>query len=544
MAFTTYMRHLCAITVLFPMLAAAQAPVIDKGGVESAATNTTLSYIAPQMLVTIKGQHLAGFTEIASGWPLPETLGGATVTFDGVAAPLLYASAAQINVQAPSSLVLRQGTIDGRCSPTSVVVTTAAGSSAAYPVCVNFPAPGIFTQDGSGCGQATAFNIRTDGSLALNTPRSSLDPGKDLGLAVFLTGQGSFNGRLDGVPWTYDPSAYLAGGYGITPTLGYPGLTNKWDLTTQYAGPAPGTAGLDQLNALGHWGGLPQGCHVPLYLVYPGVVSQLVDVSIKAGGGACADPPEGTLGVITWQQTVVSDTGGPVTSATITAQFIQSDGLGFWQPGAAPEGPEGPLTPVPAACDISLPTTLDAGVLEISGPSSPATLNPSIENGRQTYQINAGSLQGGTYKVTGLGGGQVGPFNATGNIPAPIAISSHLGSGTHLTPDANSGYTFTWTGGADDSIVTAQFIASGIYQTVASVSASAGSISVGDIILGSGPCAIFCPVPIGIPQGQSVEVIFTQSPPQAPSLPFQAAGLGMGGELTWKYVWDFRGLSN
>src|SRR5579862_8690774 len=138
MAFATHMRHLCAITVLFPMLAAAQAPVIDKGGVESAATNTTLSYIAPQMLVTIKGRHLAGFTEVASGWPLPQKLGGAMVTFDGVAAPLLYASSGQINVQAPTSLVLRQGTIAGTCSPTSLVVTTGAGSSAAYPVCVNF----------------------------------------------------------------------------------------------------------------------------------------------------------------------------------------------------------------------------------------------------------------------------------------------------------------------------------------------------------------------------------------------------------------------
>ncbi|MGA2136362.1 MAG: hypothetical protein ABSH50_29070 [Bryobacteraceae bacterium] len=540
------MGRFCLILAVFPILAAAQAPVIDNGGVESAATNTTLSYIAPQMLVTIKGQHLAGFTESASGWPLPETLGGATVTFDGVAAPLLYASPVQINAQAPSSLVLRQGTIDGICSPTSVVVTTGAGSSAAYQVCVNFPAPGIFTQDASGCGQATAFNVHADGSLALNTPRSSLDPGKDLGLAIFLTGQGAFNGRMDGVPWTYDPSAYLPGGYGITPTLGYPGLTNEWDLTAQYAGPALGTAGIDQVNALGQWSGAPQGCHVPLYLVYPGVVSQLVDVSIQSGGGACSDP-QGTLGVITWQQTTVSRTGATTTSAAITAQFIQSDGLGFWPPVPAPQGPYGPLTPVPAACDVSLPTTLDAGTLQVSGPSvGSVTVNPSTENGRQTYAVVTAPLQGGAYQVTGLGGAQVGAFNANGNIPAPIAIGSNLQPGTQLATDSNGGYTFTWTGGTDDSVVTAQFIWAGYYQGVASVSASAGSISVGDIVpvSGTGPCAIFCPPAIGIPRGQSVEVIFTQSPPQAPSLPFQAPGLGFGGELTWQYVWDFRNLSN
>jgi hypothetical protein len=46
-----------------------------------------------------------------------------------------------------------------------------------------------------------------------------------------------------------------------------------------------------------------------------------------------------------------------------------------------------------------------------------------------------------------------------------------------------------------------------------------------------------------IPTG-NVEVIVTQTPSQAPSQPFSAPGLGQGAEATWKYVWDFRGLTN
>ena len=46
-----------------------------------------------------------------------------------------------------------------------------------------------------------------------------------------------------------------------------------------------------------------------------------------------------------------------------------------------------------------------------------------------------------------------------------------------------------------------------------------------------------------IPDGD-VEVVITQTPADAPSQPFNAPGLAWGGQGTWKYTWDFRGLSN
>ncbi|MGD0360573.1 MAG: hypothetical protein ABSC93_06860 [Bryobacteraceae bacterium] len=70
---------------------------------------------------------------------------------------------------------------------------------------------GVFTQDSSGCGQAVAYNVHADGSVSLNTPQNSLDPDKDAGLTIYLTGLGGldFTDRPNGLPWTYNPSDNL-----------------------------------------------------------------------------------------------------------------------------------------------------------------------------------------------------------------------------------------------------------------------------------------------------------------------------------------------
>jgi hypothetical protein len=412
------------------------------------------------------------------------------------------------------------------------------------------PSLGVFTLDMSGCGQAVAFNVHADGSIALNTPQNSLDPEKDWGLTFFLTGLMYFSDRVDGQPWTYNPADNLEplnAESDFFVAFGYPELTGFAGLGPQYIGPAPGTAGVDQINAAVERSGVPQGCHVPMYVRSSYNSSQLVDVSIQPGGGQCVDPPADTLGTISWQQTTVSDTSGKKTSAAISAQFIQSNGLGFPTPVGLQAGEINvgdPLFPSPAACVESLPSFLDAGALTLSGPGlSSATMTPSNANAAGTYSVAppGGVIQGGTYQVSGSGGSQVGPFNASAKIPAPIQITGDLQPGATIAPDSNGNYTFTWTGGADTDIVTVQ-----IERVSESTSASAGSISIPNTPIGS--CFVTCLPPIYPGTGQ--EVIFTQGPPlsfssanQSLSIPFSAPGLGMGGEMTWKYVFDFRDLT-
>jgi len=601
------MRRLCLLMAPALLLAAprafAQAPVIET--VENTASNLTLASIAPEMLITIRGQNLATSRASASGYPLPTTLGGAEVVFYGsgytLLASLYYASPTQINGVVPNGI---QGT--------SIVVSTKAGFSAPYNVpliAANAPYAigqlGIFSQDTSGCGQAVAYNVHQDGSISLNTPQNSLDPEKDAGLTIYLTGLGAanFDDLQDGVPWTYNPTDNLAPQVVSSVTFGAPEWTaTASKLTLSYLGPAPGKVGIDQANALGGWKGWPQGCKVPLSLTlfqplvddniaYPPVslpavvgplsYSQLVDVSIHPGGGACADPSDSTLGLITWQKSTVSDAGGTSSTEAVSAQFIQSEGLGFPQPPTGPPFPSpvfppnpngavyGSFVAPPPACSASLPNTLNAGALALSGPGIHAiALEPSNQDGRLTYQaaLTPGTLQGGSYQVTGAGGGQVGPFTANANIPAPIANistldanfeTSNLQPGTKLeTPceiinphpifPCGQAYTFTWTGGDDRSIITVQLIVGNFFRAAASAYAGAGTLSIyegyapypglcGPVLLNEG-CTL-------MPEGD-VEVIVTQTPYHAPSQPFSAPGLGWGGESTWKYVWDFRGLTN
>ena len=56
---------------------------------------------APGSIISIYGTGLAQSTDQARSYPLPMTLGGASVTVNGVPAPLFYASSTQINAQIP-----------------------------------------------------------------------------------------------------------------------------------------------------------------------------------------------------------------------------------------------------------------------------------------------------------------------------------------------------------------------------------------------------------------------------------------------------------
>ena len=331
-------------------------------------------------------------------------------------------------------------------------------------------------------------------------------------------------------------------------------MTGAGVLTPSYMGPAPGKIGVDQVNALGQWKGGPQGCRVPMYLTdYSSAASQLVNVSIHTGGGACVDPPGGTLGMITWERTSISDVGVASSRDAVVAQFIQAEELGFPDPGVSFAYAGGTtcclLPPQPAICDASLPATLDAGDLRFSGPGiGSLTLAPSTQNGRITYEavLPAGTLQGGDYQVAGSGGAQVGVFAAKAHIPAPIAITNKLEPGTRLLNESTNDFTLQWTGGDDSSLVTVQVIVrSSNFQLTTAAYASAGPLMISGSIF-QGPCMFSC-VPMFIPPGD-VELIVTQSPvtqyPLAPIQPFTAPGLGIGGEQTWKYVFDFRGLKN
>src|SRR6266853_1356317 len=77
----------------------AQVPVVNPDGVANAADSE--KPVTPGSLISIYGVNLATRAESAAVIPLPKSLAGVTVSFNGMAAPLLFVSAGQINAQLP-----------------------------------------------------------------------------------------------------------------------------------------------------------------------------------------------------------------------------------------------------------------------------------------------------------------------------------------------------------------------------------------------------------------------------------------------------------
>jgi uncharacterized protein (TIGR03437 family) len=185
--------------------------------------------VAPGELVTIQGEMLGPAAGLPfSTNPIAPALGGTQVLFGTAQAPLLYVSSTQINAVVPWSVAGQ--------SAITVVVEGAAGSTSVN-VAVATAAPGVFTQNATGTGQAIAVN--QDGTM-----NSAANP----------AAAGSY------------VSVYFTGG-GVTDPPGLTGSVNDDVVTTlaasfsatvggvqgmvTFAGSAPGfVGGVNQMNIL------------------------------------------------------------------------------------------------------------------------------------------------------------------------------------------------------------------------------------------------------------------------------------------------------
>ena len=189
---------------------------VSAGSTVSAVTNAASNLagpVAPGELVVLYG---AGLGETR------------TVLFNGVAAPVLYASDGQVGTVAPYAVA----------GPSVQVVAQSAGAASAPVAVAVAPAiPGVFTADGSGRGQAAAVN--QDGSR--NSGSAPAQAGSVL--SFFATGEGQtsppgVDGKLGAVPLP-EPVAR------VSVTLG--GVA----AAVRYAGGVPGQiAGTMQVNVV------------------------------------------------------------------------------------------------------------------------------------------------------------------------------------------------------------------------------------------------------------------------------------------------------
>ena len=200
--------------------------------------SNTASYapgqIAPGMITLFQGKGLGPANlqtfELNSGGFIEKALGSAKVLFDGVSAPIIYASDAALAAIVPYGVAGK--------SVSNVVVQYNGISSTPMSVPVTTSQPGIFTADASGKGAAAALN--QDGTL--NTATNPAKAGSVI--VLYLTGDGVETPQpVDGKIVTTAPFPAAAAG-SVTVSIG------GKPAQMAYAGAAPyAVAGLMQVNA-------------------------------------------------------------------------------------------------------------------------------------------------------------------------------------------------------------------------------------------------------------------------------------------------------
>ncbi len=205
------------------------------------AASYAANAVSPGELVTLFGYGIgpstaAGMT-VVSGYAAT-SVQGTTVDIDGKAAPIVYLSRDQITVQVPYTVTLGASKTVSVNNNSVIATGTVATASAA---------PGVFTLDGSGIGQAAALTFsQSSGLYAVNGAPAPARIG-DI-VILYLTGEGDYATSITPrtgyiVPSTLTPLPQLS----PVPTVTIGGAA----AVVQYAGPmVGGILGLLQINAV------------------------------------------------------------------------------------------------------------------------------------------------------------------------------------------------------------------------------------------------------------------------------------------------------
>lgn len=232
--------------------------VVTVGNISTitAITNSAsyaIGAISPGEIISIFGSNIGPSTpaELSiSGGYVQTALSGVSVAIDGQAAPIVYVSASQVSVQVPYNA--RLGTAAMGTART-FVLTYGTATPASTTVDIVASAPGLFTLNASGVGEALVLNYNSStGGYSVNSAQNPAAVGQTV--VFFLTGEGDYANAVYSpetgfvVPLTPPVSTGVYPELSTLPTvtIGSTAVTN-----VAYAGPIPGSMlGLLQINAV------------------------------------------------------------------------------------------------------------------------------------------------------------------------------------------------------------------------------------------------------------------------------------------------------
>jgi uncharacterized protein (TIGR03437 family) len=237
-------------------------PSINPGGLANAASFAPGAPVAPGSIATAFGNFSVSSPSAASDSPLPTSLSGLSLQFNGaIDAPLFYASGGQVNLQVPWELA----------GQAQALLTATLGAQTSLPQTVNLApfAPGIFTTSAQGTGQGAIL----DTSYRLVDASNPAMPGSVV--LIYCTGLGAVSNQpASGSPAPIDPLAETT----ARPTVTIGGAP----ATVGFAGLVPGLVGEYQVNAEVP-SGSATGNAVAVAIAIGGVTSNTVIMAVKAG---------------------------------------------------------------------------------------------------------------------------------------------------------------------------------------------------------------------------------------------------------------------
>jgi trimeric autotransporter adhesin len=248
-----------SLTVSNPAPGGAAGPAaVTVGNVStiSAITNAA-SYIpgaiSPGEIIAIFGENLgpaAAADLTISGGFVETSLGGVTVTIDGQAAPIVYASSSQVSVQVPYAA--RLGT-QALGTARTFVLTYGTATPASTTVDIVATVPGLFTLNASGAGAALVLNYNAaTGAYSINSSSNPAAIGSTV--VFFLTGEGDYASSAYSPETGFIVPLTPPASTGVYPQLSTPpavSIGGTVATAVNYAGPIPGSMlGLLQLNVV------------------------------------------------------------------------------------------------------------------------------------------------------------------------------------------------------------------------------------------------------------------------------------------------------
>ena len=238
-------------------------PVIDAGGVVSAASNAPRQPLAPGSYISVYGNNLSLSSNSASTLPLQTQLGGTQVILAGEPLPLTYAGNGQINAIVPFDTPVN--------TQQQLIVQDAATLSVPEPVVLSTAQPAIFTQDDSGTGLGVIVGFKADHSASFVIDNTHPVSAGDY-LVIYCTGLGPVDQQV--AAGSAGPSSPLANTINpVTATIG------GQNATVVFAGLAPGLT-VYQVNVIVP-AGVTSGTGIPVVLFQAGQQSLPVTIAVQ-----------------------------------------------------------------------------------------------------------------------------------------------------------------------------------------------------------------------------------------------------------------------